>query len=100
MLTGPFYWPMLVVALLAAITASQAMISGTFCIIQQSLSFRCFPPVKIIHTSTKYGGQVYIPEANYMLMLACIGVTLSFKSTAKIGNAYGKLSTTFKLSHF
>ncbi|XP_015898975.3 potassium transporter 5 isoform X1 [Ziziphus jujuba] len=86
---GPFYWPMLLVAVLAAITASQAMISGTFCIIQQSLSLECFPPLKIIHTSKKYEGQVYIPEANYILMLACIGVTLSFKSTAKIGNAYG-----------
>ncbi|GLT66552.1 hypothetical protein SLA2020_389100 [Shorea laevis] len=38
---------------------------------------------------TKYAGQVYIPEVNYLLMLACIGVTLGFRSTAKIGNAYG-----------
>lgn len=95
MLAGPFYWPMLLVAVLAAITASQAMISGTFCIIQQSLSLECFPPLKIIHTSKKYEGQVYIPEANYILMLACIGVTLSFKSTAKIGNAYGKFIKHF-----
>ncbi|RVW54593.1 Potassium transporter 20 [Vitis vinifera] len=56
------YWPMFVVAVSAAIIASQAMISGTFSIIQQSLSLGCFPRVKIMHTSTKYEGQVYIPE--------------------------------------
>ncbi|KAI9180152.1 hypothetical protein LWI28_001790 [Acer negundo] len=86
---GPLYWPMFVVAVLAAIIASQAMISGTFSIIQQSLSLGCFPRVKIVHTSAKYEGQVYIPEINYLLMLACVGVTLGFKTTAKIGYAYG-----------
>ncbi|KAM5563977.1 potassium transporter 5 [Rosa sericea] len=85
----PLYWPMFGVAVMAAIIASQAMISGTFSIIQQSLSLGCFPRVKIVHTSTKYEGQVYIPEVNYLLMLACVGVTLGFRSTTKIGNAYG-----------
>ncbi|XWS31690.1 hypothetical protein CRYUN_Cryun23aG0097700 [Craigia yunnanensis] len=83
------YGPMFVVAVAAAIIASQAMISGTFSIIQQSLSLGCFPRVKVVHTSTKYEGQVYIPEVNYLLMLACVGVTAGFKTTQKIGNAYG-----------
>ncbi|KAF3795762.1 Potassium transporter 5 [Nymphaea thermarum] len=86
---GPLYWPMFVVAVAAAVIASQAMISGTFSIIQQSVSLGCFPRVKIVHTSTKYEGQVYIPEINFLLMLACVGVTLGFKNTVKIGNAYG-----------
>ncbi|XVE73280.1 hypothetical protein DITRI_Ditri11bG0104900 [Diplodiscus trichospermus] len=86
---GSLYWPMFVVAVAAAIIASQAMISGTFSIIQQSLSLGCFPRVKIVHTSAKYEGQVYIPEVNYLLMLACIGVTFGFRTTGKIGNAYG-----------
>ncbi|KAF8015068.1 hypothetical protein BT93_H0761 [Corymbia citriodora subsp. variegata] len=86
---GPLYWPMFVIAILAAIIASQAMISGTFSIIQQSLSLGCFPRVKIVHTSSKYEGQVYIPEINYFLMLACVAVTLGFRTTEKIGNAYG-----------
>ncbi|KAJ4956847.1 hypothetical protein NE237_013630 [Protea cynaroides] len=85
----PFYWPMFVVAVLASIIASQAMISGTFSIIQQSLSLGCFPRVKIVHTSSKYEGQVYIPEINYLLMLASVGVTAGFRTTNKIGNAYG-----------
>ncbi|XP_058740703.1 potassium transporter 5-like [Vicia villosa] len=83
------YWPMFVIAVLAAIIASQAMISGTFSIIQQSLSMGCFPRVRIVHTSAKYEGQVYIPEVNYILMIACIAVTVGFKTTTKIGNAYG-----------
>ena len=80
---------MFVVAILSSIVASQAMISGTFSIVQQSLSLGCFPRVKIVHTSAKYAGQVYIPEVNYLLMLACVAVTLAFRSTEKIGHAYG-----------
>ncbi|XWS36286.1 hypothetical protein CRYUN_Cryun20dG0072500 [Craigia yunnanensis] len=82
---GPMYWPMFVVA---AIIGSQSLISGTFSVIQQSLSLGCFPRVKVIRTSAKYQGQVYIPEVNYLLMLACVGVTLGFRTTDKIGNAY------------
>ncbi|CAN1253350.1 Potassium transporter 5 [Linum perenne] len=73
----------------ASIIASQAMISGAFAIIQQSLSVGCFPRVKVVHTSCKFAGQVYIPEVNYLLMVACVGVTVGFQTTAKIGNAYG-----------
>ncbi|KGN44911.1 potassium transporter 5 [Cucumis sativus] len=86
---GPLYWPMFIVAVLASIVASQAMISGTFSIIQQSLSYGCFPRVKVVHTSSKHEGQVYIPEVNYFLMFACLGVTLGFRDTTGIGNAYG-----------
>ncbi|XP_015951095.1 potassium transporter 5 [Arachis duranensis] len=83
------YWPMFVVAVAAAIIASQAMISGTFSIIQQSLALGCFPRVKVVHTSAKYEGQVYVPEINFILMIACVAVTAGFKTTTKIGNAYG-----------
>ncbi|GAB4861776.1 hypothetical protein Ancab_037031 [Ancistrocladus abbreviatus] len=65
------------------------MISGTFSIIQQSLSLGCFPRVKVVHTSSKYEGQVYIPEVNYILMLACVCVTFEFRTTKKLSNAYG-----------
>ncbi|XP_059664672.1 potassium transporter 5 [Cornus florida] len=85
----PIYWPTFVVAVGAAIIASQAMISGAFAIISQSLSLGCFPRVKVVHTSAKYEGQVYIPEINYLLMVACVIVTFSFKTTEKIGHAYG-----------
>ena len=103
---GPLYWPTFVVAVLASIIASQAIISRTFSIIQQSLSLGCFPWVKVIHT--EYEGQVYVPEANYLLMLACVAVTLGFRTTTNIGNAYGNplrhltlhiLLVAFTLSH-
>lgn len=80
---------MFVVAVAASIIASQAMISGAFAIISQSLSLGCFPRVKVIHTSPKYEGQVYIPEINYLLMLACVIVTAAFRTTENIGHAYG-----------
>ena len=82
---------MFVVAVAASIIASQDMISGAFSIISQSLSLGCFPRVKVVHTSSKYEGQVYIPEINYLLMIACVIVTAAFKTTEKIGNAYGNL---------
>ncbi|KAL0357668.1 UNVERIFIED_CONTAM: Potassium transporter 5 [Sesamum calycinum] len=50
----PIYWPMFIIANLAAVIASQAMISGTFSIMSQSLNLSCFPRVKVVHTSTKY----------------------------------------------
>ncbi|KAL4362165.1 hypothetical protein GQ457_04G028640 [Hibiscus cannabinus] len=86
---GPMFWPMFIVSIVAAVIASQAMISGTFSIVQQSLSLGCFPRVKVVHTSAHHKGQVYIPEVNYFLMLACVAVTFGFKTTEKIGNAYG-----------
>lgn len=85
------YWPTFAVAVAAAIIASQALISGAFSTISQSLILGCFPKVKVIHTSTKHEGQVYIPEINYILMLACVIITVSFKTTEKLGNAYGMI---------
>ncbi|KAL6517663.1 Potassium transporter 5 [Orobanche minor] len=83
------YWPTFIIAVVAAIIASQAMISAAFSIISQALNLGCFPRVRVVHTSAKYEGQVYIPELNYFIMVACIIVTASFKTTEKIGNAYG-----------
>ncbi|XP_061352801.1 potassium transporter 5-like [Gastrolobium bilobum] len=86
---GKLYWPTFVVAVGAAIIASQAMISGAFSIISQAQSMGCFPRVKIVHTSPKHAGQVYIPEVNYMFMIACIVITAAFRTTEKISYAYG-----------
>ncbi|GAB2298107.1 peroxysomal 3-ketoacyl-CoA thiolase A (THIL) [Dionaea muscipula] len=83
------YWPVFVVATLAAIVASQATISATFSIIKQALALGCFPRVKVVHTSKKFQGQIYIPDINWVLMLLCIAVTAGFKNQSQIGNAYG-----------
>ncbi|KAL2336396.1 hypothetical protein Fmac_010842 [Flemingia macrophylla] len=83
------YWPTFVTAVVAAVIASQAMISGAFSVISQAQSLGCFPRVKVVHTSTKHKGQVYIPEVNYMFMIACVVVTVAFKTSEKMTHAYG-----------
>lgn len=83
------YWPMFIIATTAAIVASQATISATFSIIKQALALGCFPRVKVVHTSRKFLGQIYIPDINWVLMILCIAVTVGFKNQIQIGNAYG-----------
>ncbi|KAK1259170.1 Potassium transporter 26 [Acorus gramineus] len=85
----PLFWPMFVVSTLAAVVASQALISASFSIIRQSVALGCFPRVNIIHTSSKHEGQVYTPEVNYFLMIACILIVVGFKGGPQIGNAFG-----------
>lgn len=86
----PVYWPMFVVATLAAIVASQSLISATFSVIKQSVVLDYFPRVKVVHTSQHKEGEVYSPEINYILMVLCVGVILGFGGGKAIGNAFGK----------
>lgn len=81
---------MFIIATLAAIVASQASISATFSIIKQALALGCFPRVKVVHTSKKFLGQIYVPDMNWILMLLCIAVTAGFRNQSQIGNAYGE----------
>lgn len=87
--TEGLFWPIFVIATFAAIIASQAMISASFSCVKQSMSLGCFPRLKIIHTSRKLMGQIYIPVINWFLMIMCIVVVASFRSTTDIANAYG-----------
>ena len=84
-------WPVILVAILASVVGSQAIISGTFSIINQSQLLGCFPRVKVVHTSDKIHGQIYIPEINWILMILCIAVTIGFRDTKHLGNASGNL---------
>ncbi|CAJ1975919.1 unnamed protein product [Sphenostylis stenocarpa] len=83
------YWPVFIIATAAAIVASQATISATFSIIKQANAHGCFPRIKVVHTSKKFLGQIYIPDINWILMILCIAVTAGFKNQSQIGNAYG-----------
>lgn len=83
------FWPVFVIATLAAMIASQAMISATFSCVKQAMALGCFPRLKIVHTSRKLMGQIYIPIINYFLMIMCIIVVSIFQSTTDIANAYG-----------
>ncbi|KQK11370.1 potassium transporter 6 [Brachypodium distachyon] len=86
---GPLFWPMFVVSTLAAIVASQSLISASFSIIRQSIALGCFPRATIRHTSDRYEGQVYCPEVNYLLMVLCILITVGFQGGPEIGHAFG-----------
>lgn len=83
------FWPVIVIATLAAMIASQAMISATFSCVKQSMALGCFPRLKIVHTSRRMMGQIYIPVINWFLMVMCIVVVAIFRSTTEIANAYG-----------
>ena len=84
-----FFVPLLVLATLAAIVASQALISGAFSITQQCVQLGYSPRVTIIHTSKTEAGQIYIPEVNWLLMVGCLAVVVYFGSVSKLGAAYG-----------
>ncbi|KAL5554677.1 hypothetical protein UlMin_042078 [Ulmus minor] len=83
------YWPIFVVSTLAAIVASQSLISATFSVIKQSVVLDYFPRVKVVHTSHSKEGEVYSPEVNYILMILCVAVILIFGDGKDIGNAFG-----------
>ncbi|KAJ4849260.1 putative potassium transporter 17 [Turnera subulata] len=83
------YWPIFVISTLAAIVASQSLISATFSVIKQSVVLDYFPRVKVVHTSSNKEGEVYSPEVNYILMVLCVAVILIFGDGKDIGNAFG-----------
>ncbi|GAB4837738.1 Potassium transporter 7 [Ancistrocladus abbreviatus] len=83
------FWPVLVIANVAALIASRAMTTATFSCIKQSAALGCFPRLKIIHTSRKFMGQIYIPVLNWFLLAACVVLVIFVSSITKIGDAYG-----------
>lgn len=87
---GPkLYWAMFILAVLATIIASQALILGVFSILRQLIQIDCFPSFKIVHSSKTHCGQVYLPAINFLLMIGVIGMTIGFGSSAKASSAYG-----------
>ncbi|XP_047321766.1 potassium transporter 6-like [Impatiens glandulifera] len=89
--------PVLVIAIFAAVVGGQAIITGTFSIIKQCSSLGCFPRVKVVHTSSKVHGQIYIPEINWILMILCLAVTIGFRDIKSMGNASGLAVITVML---
>ncbi|CAN6183501.1 unnamed protein product [Urochloa humidicola] len=83
------FWPVVFVATLAALIASRAMTTAIFSTIKQATALGCFPRLKIIHTSRKFMGQIYIPVMNWFLLVSCLAFVTVFGSINEIGNAYG-----------
>ena len=94
---NPFYllaptalqYPLIGLATIATIIASQALISGAFSLTQQSVQLGYSPRVQIIHTSHQETGQIFVPEVNRALGLGCILVVLAFRSSSALAAAYG-----------
>jgi KUP system potassium uptake protein len=82
-------YPLVALATMAAIIASQALISGAFSLTQQATQLGYSPRVNIVHTSKTEHGQIYIPEVNRALMIGTLLVVLGFRSTSALGAAYG-----------
>jgi KUP system potassium uptake protein len=80
---------MVVLATVAAVIASQALISGSFSIARQALQLGYLPRLRVVHTSGATEGQIYIPEVNRLLMVSCLALVLSFRTSADLAAAYG-----------
>jgi KUP system potassium uptake protein len=89
----PTLYPMVALSTIAAIIASQALISGAFSLTQQAIQLGLNPRVHIVHTSAKVKGQIYIPSINYALLIACLILVLSFQESSRLAGAYGMAVT-------
>jgi KUP system potassium uptake protein len=95
--TNPFFlllpgWagiPMVVLAALATVIASQAVISGAFSLSRQAARLGFLPRLRIRHTSAHQSGQIYVPAINWVLLAGVLAVTLGFRSSARLATAYG-----------
>jgi len=94
---NPFYrlapdwalYPLVVLATMATVIASQALISGAYSLTHQAVQLGYSPRVNIRHTSATQRGQIYIGSVNWLLMLACVGLVVGFQKSANLAAAYG-----------
>jgi len=110
---NPFYnlapkWaliPLVALATAAAVIASQALISGAFSLTMQGIQLGYIPRLAIEHTSEQERGQIYLPQVNMALAIACLGLVLEFRSSSNLAAAYGiavtlTMGITTLLFHF
>ena len=86
---GPFLIPMVVLATLATVIASQALISGAFTLTEQAINLNLWPRMTVLHTSSSHEGQVYVPAVNAVLGISCITLVITFKSSDSLAAAFG-----------
>ncbi len=102
---NPFYglvpsWgmiPMVFLATSATIIASQALITGVYSLTQQAIQLGYFPRLTVTHTSARHIGQIYVPAANWSLMIATISLVAGFGSSSQLAAAYGVAVTATML---
>ena len=94
---NPFYvgvpdwaqWPMIALATMAAIIASQAVITGAFSVSRQAMQLGYIPRMLVRHTSKDTIGQIYVPGINWLMMITVIALVLAFRSSTNLASAYG-----------
>jgi KUP system potassium uptake protein len=92
-------YPLVVLATIATVIASQAIITGSFSMTRQAMQLGWLPSFGIRQTSDKIYGQIYVPVVNWMMMAATIGITIAFKTSDHLAGAYGTaVSTTMLLT--
>ncbi len=80
---------MVILATMATVIASQAVISGAFSLSRQAMQLGLLPPVRVHHTSRHEGGQIYLPGVNALLFVGVLILMLAFRSSARLATAYG-----------
>ncbi len=86
--------PLVILATMATVIASQALISGAYSLTMQAVQLGYLPRMKIDHTSPREIGQIYISSVNWALMVACVGLVVAFRSSTNLAAAYGVAVTT------
>ncbi|HMD64477.1 MAG TPA: potassium transporter Kup [Stellaceae bacterium] len=82
-------FPLVLLSTAATVIASQAVISGAFSLSRQGIQLGLMPPLDIFQTSTRAHGQIYVPQVNWLLLLAVLGLVLGFRSSSALASAYG-----------
>ena len=82
-------FPLVLLSTAATIIASQAVISGAFSLSRQAIQLGLMPPLDIFQTSTRERGQIYIPQVNWLLLIAVLALVLGFRSSSALASAYG-----------
>jgi len=92
-------YPLVFLATVATIIASQSIITGSFSMTRQAMQLGWLPGVRIRQTSDRIYGQIYVPVVNGLMMVATVGITLAFRSSDRLAGAYGTaVSTTMLLT--
>jgi KUP system potassium uptake protein len=86
--------PLAVLATMATVIASQALISGAYSLTAQAVQLDYLPRLDIRHTSPAHIGQIYVPLVNWLLMIGCVALVLGFQSSSALAGAYGIAVTT------
>jgi KUP system potassium uptake protein len=82
-------FPLVLLSTAATVIASQAVISGAFSLSRQAIQLGLMPPLDVFQTSTSAQGQIYIPQVNWLLLIAVLGLVLGFQSSSALASAYG-----------